>query len=245
MPGVAFESCALSHIGHVREINEDAYICRDDAGIWAVADGLGGHEAGELASRAVVSALEHIIESESLEAQISAVKDALKQVNRDLRGPDPGLASARTPGSTVAVLLVRSHQQTGDCAVAWAGDSRIYRLRDGRARLLTRDHSHVQLLLDEGLIEPQEADAHPMAHAITRAIGISGDIDIETAQSDSRPGDRFVLCSDGLSRLLSDDEIGSIGGCGTAKEATSALLAEALKRGAPDNVTVICVDRLE
>lgn len=238
--GFSFQSGAATHVGHVRENNEDAHMCRDDVGIWAVADGLGGHEAGELASKLVVDVLSRV-EGDSLDALMSRVERELKLANAELLQYSRPFGPARTPGSTVAVLLAHS----GHCAVSWAGDSRVYRIRNGESQLLTHDHSHVQGLLDEGLIAPGEEDTHPMAHAITRAVGIDQELKLESARISHAPGDRFVLCTDGLSRLLSAGEICAFGGSGTASAGAAALVAEALERGAPDNVTVVCVDALQ
>ncbi len=233
----SFESCAASDVGLVRDKNEDAYLCRDDAGIWAVADGLGGHEAGELASLTVVGSLEHVPAGD-LATMRGDVLHALQRANDDLLAMNAKLDFGLSPGSTVAVLL--AHADEG--MAIWAGDSRIYRLRADEAQRLTRDHSHVQELVDEGLMEPDDVENHPMAHAITRAIGIDPQLDLESAGFDLAPGDRFLLCSDGLSRLLSDVELFRIGRTASPREAVDTLLQQALDRGAPDNVTVVLVE---
>jgi serine/threonine protein phosphatase PrpC len=139
----------------------------------------------------------------------------------------------------VAVLLVRGPK----AAVAWAGDSRIYRLRAGKAEQITHDHSHVQELLDQGLITPEQAEAHPLAHVITRAVGIDEALALQTARYDVQSKDRFLLCTDGLSRLLSIDEIErQLRLMGGPKETVRRLLQTALDLGAPDNVTIVLVE---
>lgn len=231
-------SCAASHIGLIRELNEDSFVRRDEAGLWAVADGLGGHAAGDLASRAVARRLEGVAERDDLTGMLAAAGEALHQANAELFELEARFGRGRAPGSTVAVLLIRGDE----AAVTWAGDSRIYRLRGGQARQVTRDHSHVQELIDEQLIRPEEAESHPMAHAITRAVGIDRMLELESARLEVLPGDRFLLCTDGLSRLLSLAEIQDRMKMESQEESVQSLLDTALERGAPDNITVVSVD---
>lgn len=232
------KSSATTHTGMVRQLNEDSYLCRDDIGLWAVADGMGGHEAGDLASQTVTRLLDDVSGSQDLDTLLATTREALDRANAELVGMDDQFSPDRVPGSTVAVLLILGDQG----AVAWAGDSRVYRLREGEAVQLTRDHSHVQELVDQQLISPEEAESHPMANVITRAVGIDEPLEVETARLDVMPGDRFLLCSDGLSRLLSLAEIQDLMDTSQRKESVQSLLHTALVRGAPDNVTVLAVE---
>lgn len=238
MAAPAPSSFSATHTGMVRQLNEDSCISRDEVGLWAVADGMGGHEAGDLASQTVIRMLESVSGDGGLEGMLAHTRDALEDANTELIGMDGKFDSARVPGSTVAVLLI--HGSEG--AVAWAGDSRIYRWRDGEAEQITRDHSHVQELLDQNLINSEEAASHPMANVITRAVGIEQPLDLETRRFEVRAGDRFLLCSDGLSRLVSLREIRELLDRSAIEEAVHSLLHTALVRGAPDNVTVVIVD---
>lgn len=231
-------SSAASHVGLVREVNEDHYLCRDDVGLWAVADGMGGHQAGELASRAITRHLQQVPACSHLAQLVDRARQALEGANSELTGMEGRFGLARVPGSTVAVLLVRGDEG----AVAWVGDSRVYRLRNSSAEQLTRDHSHVQELIDEGVISADETETHPMAHVITRAVGIDPNLNIECAQLKVQPGDRFLLCSDGLSRLLPLAEIEQDLASDDLEQSVKTMLDKALERGAPDNVTIVVVN---
>lgn len=225
-------------MGLVREKNEDAFVCRDEVGLWAVADGLGGHADGELASRTAVHCLESVPAEGDLGQLHSAVSEALQQTNAELVGMQAHYGAGFTPGTTVAVLLVGG----GEAVVCWAGDSRIYRLRGGSLQQLTRDHSHVQELVDDDVIDAADAESHPLAHVITRAVGIDPWLALESARLDNLAGDRYLLCTDGLSRLLSSGEIRELIENEPREIAVSALLEIALERGAPDNVTIVLVE---
>lgn len=237
MPDSPFKSAAVTHIGKVRESNQDSYVRRDDAGLWAVADGMGGHAAGDLASAAVARALEGVPGDPGLDEALASTRAALDVANTDLISMARGYTD-RAPGSTVAILLIRGKEGV----VAWAGDSRIYRLRDECAAQLTRDHSHVQELVDEGVISSAEAESHPMTHMITRAVGTDETLRLETTHIDVLPGDRYLLCSDGLSRVVSLGEIESRMQEPGPRAIVDALLQVALDAGAPDNVTVLAVE---
>lgn len=238
MAPVKFKSSAATHKGMVRKLNEDSFVARDNIGLWAVADGMGGHEAGDLASQTVARQLDGVSGVDDVDTFLAAVQEALNLANDELIGMDDQFRTDRVPGSTVAVLLMQGDKG----AVAWAGDSRIYRLRNGTAEQITRDHSHVQELVDENLIEADEAESHPMANVITRAVGIDQPLDLESAHLDILPGDRYLLCSDGLSRLVSQAEIRDLLETRELEESVHSLLHTALVRGAPDNVTVVAVD---
>ena len=232
-----FKSASASHVGMVRKLNEDAYVVRDNLGLWAVADGMGGHQSGDVASRIVARSLESIAPGGDLVDLVESAKAALEDANRSLVDMADQFDTHRVPGSTVAVLLL---SDTG-AAVLWAGDSRVYRLRDGHLRQITHDHSHVQELLDQKLINEEDAEKHPMANVITRAIGIHDGVELDILEFDTVPGDRYLLCSDGLSRLLTFNEIERLLRNDDLEEAVQSLMHTALVRGAPDNVTLVSV----
>ena len=193
-----------------RTHNEDAYVDRPDLGLWAVADGAGGHAAGEVASGMIAEALEAIPPGLSAAELLAQVRLAIEQTHAALReeaarrGPDVMVAS------TVVVMLARGDH----FACLWAGDSRAYLLRGGMLRQITRDHSLVQELLEAGAIGPDEAVNHPRGNVITRAVG--AELDEFAARQGERPagaGDRFLLCSDGLCKTLPESEMASLLGC--------------------------------
>jgi serine/threonine-protein phosphatase Stp1 len=227
-------SFAVTDRGTVRPHNEDAFVDAPELGLFAVADGAGGHASGELASSMLAEALSaisvHLAPAEAL-AQIRlavvAVHMAL-QAEAARRG-DSMIAS------TLVVLLIRS----GHFAALWAGDSRIYLLRGGALSQVTRDHSLVQALLDQGAITPQQALTHPQANVITRAIGAPDDTgELDKAIGLARAGDIFLLCSDGLTKVLDDPTIAQLM---VAPDPARTLIQAALSGGARDNVTAVVV----
>lgn len=233
---MTFRSFGLSDVGLVRQRNEDAFLDRPDLGLWAVADGMGGHDAGDEASAAIVAALERIAPPADLEDFVDEVKKQLTLVDRDLRTRAASLGPLATVASTAVALLVYG----GDFACVWAGDSRLYLLRDGELRQVSTDHSRVQELIDSGLLSPEDAAAHPEAHVVTQAIG-GGLLAFGTRVGIVRPGDVFLLCSDGLTNVLADNEIARELGGVAPQPAAGRLRDLVLAGGAPDNVTVVVV----
>jgi serine/threonine protein phosphatase PrpC len=229
-------SVSRTHEGRVRKLNEDALLDRSDIGLWAVADGMGGHDGGEIASALVISALESVDKFGSAYAYRDAVCAALQSANRALLQA----AAERNKGvigSTVAVLMAYENHY----ACVWAGDSRVYLDRAGQIRPLTRDHSLVQDLVASGVLKRDEARRHARGHVITRAVGAAETLDLESASGRLYPGDRFLLCSDGLTDVIEDGEIGEILARPPLEAAVGKLIDLALRRGAPDNVTAILV----
>lgn len=232
---MAFECAVRTHVGCRRRINEDAVLSRPELGVWAVADGMGGHEAGEVASALVVEGLGKLGPGLGLAERAAAAGRALAGVNKVLIAMASEGSGGRTIGSTVVALLVGE----GAFVCLWAGDSRIYRARGGVLQQLTRDHSLVQELVDLGEIAPGDAEGHPNANVITRAVGVDASLDLDAVEGDVRSGDVFLLASDGLTRLVSDAEL-LAGLQGEALEETAELfLATCLERNAPDNVSMV------
>ncbi len=208
---------------------------RTDHGMWAVADGMGGHEAGDVASQKVAEALASLPDGENLDDLTDTAVSALDDVNGELIRLARSDHRPRTIGSTVVGLAIRD----GQYRCFWAGDSRAYRIRGNAIERLTRDHSLVQGLIDAGMLSREEAKDHPDANVITRAVGASENLDVEIAAGDAQPGDQFLLASDGLTRLVEDDELASIISSWPAGEAADTLIDAVLARGAPDNVSLI------
>ena len=237
MAALRFTSGALTHVGLVRRRNEDACLDRPDRGLWAVADGMGGHEAGDFASTRIVAALDATGPPTDLGVFADVCASRLTAVDAELRARAAMLGPAAVIASTVVVLLADG----AEFVCLWAGDSRIYRWREGELRQLTIDHSRVRELVDAGLLQPEAAADHPEAHVVTRAIG-GGRLEFGTLRDTLRPGDRFLLCSDGLTNMLADEEIArgmaEPAGVGAAAE---QLLDLVLASGAVDNVTIVIV----
>lgn len=236
-PRFDFVSGAATHVGRVRKLNEDSYLDRADLGLWAVADGMGGHDAGDHASRLTVAALGEIPLPSGAPAFLSSVKVALHTANAELRREAAGRGPGRIIASTVVTLLTYGQHY----ACVWAGDSRLYRLREETLQQISRDHSHVQELVEVQLLSPQEARNHPYSNVVTRAVGAADELELETCHDRLRPGDLFLLCSDGLSKEVEDDEIRAILMRESLFDAPYALIESALAHGGSDNVTVVAV----
>ncbi len=230
-----FESVARTHVGCRRKTNEDAMLVRP--GLWAVADGMGGHDAGEVASALVVEKLGTIPGSTALAGRGAAIRAALEDANAQLWAMAGGAETPRTMGSTVVALAA---DETG-FACLWAGDSRAYRMRGGILSQLSRDHSLVQHLVDAGDLDAKAAVNHPNANIITRAVGAAALLVIDDVGGDVLPGDAFLLASDGFTRLIADDEMMQALQAPDLEATADRLVSDCLARQAPDNVTFIII----
>jgi serine/threonine protein phosphatase PrpC len=235
--GFNWISYARTDVGKVRKVNEDSVLDHGDAGIWVVADGMGGHAAGDVASRSIVEKLGAIKASADANELINAVENGLLEVNESLLQQAAERTDRQTMGSTVSVM-VAFHKK---CFSLWAGDSRTYRVRNGRLQRMTSDHSKVQDLVDDGLLNEEEAERHPEANVITRAIGASRNLYIDLDVHDVDAGDRYMLCSDGLYKEVAEEEMADLISQGSPEDACNALVELTLERGSRDNVTVIVI----
>jgi serine/threonine protein phosphatase Stp1 len=226
-----FESVSRTDVGLKRKINEDSVLAAPERALWAVADGMGGHDAGEVASAMVVEALQALPESDDLDGTVSAAIEALGGVNQQLIRLARTQSSDRTIGTTIVGLAIAD----GAYRCFWAGDSRAYRLRDGQIARISRDHS----LVHAGMLTPEEAERHENANVITRAVGVAEDIRVEVVSGDVLPGDQFVLASDGLTRVISDGELAAELMRNPPDRAADVLIETVLRRGAPDNVSLV------
>lgn len=234
---MGFECASRTHVGLRRKVNEDSLLAQPDRGLWAVADGMGGHEAGEVASAMIAEALAGLSQTDGVDTLVEDAIGALVEVNRQLREMALAGHQARSMGSTIVGLAIAD----GQYRCFWAGDSRVYRVRGARIDQLSRDHSLVQDLFEAGMLRADELHDHPNANVVTRAVGASETLVVDTAAGEARPGDQFLLASDGLTRLADDDELlEELTGHAPA-EAVDRLLQIALERGAPDNVSIVIV----
>lgn len=234
---IRWSSAQNTNVGMVREINEDSVLSIPETQLWAVADGMGGYEAGNVASNMIVKSLEPITCKTSLNDIVNCVEDSLIDVNHRILEYADIMLDGRTLGSTIVTLLIKGH--TGVCL--WAGDSRLYRYRNNQLTQLSRDHSQVEELVLQGFLSPEEAENHPNANIITRAVGATPDIYIDINIFSAQFGDIFLLCSDGLYSMVSKEEIADTIARLPIDEAVDSLIQKTLDAGANDNVSVILV----
>ena len=234
---MGFDVVDRTHVGLRRKLNEDAFASLTDRGLWVVADGMGGHEAGEVASCKVVEAISQLPAGDDPELLAADAVAALRQVNHALVMLGKAGPKQRTIGSTVVGLAVVN----GQYRCFWAGDSRAYRIRGGSIVQVTRDHSLVQDLVDAGMIAAEDAESHPNANVVTRAVGAAPELKVDVVGGETKSGDIFLLASDGLTRKVSQVEMLSALYGKPIGEAADTLLNLVLERGAPDNVTMVIV----
>jgi serine/threonine protein phosphatase PrpC len=228
------DSFGGTHQGRVRPINEDRFLCRPDRGVFIVADGMGGHSHGDIASSAIVQSVEDGLNDVSHGQKVGALSDSLVRANAMIG--DISRANGNIViGSTIAGLAVSDAK----FSVLWSGDSRVYLLRDSRIRQLTIDHNEAEMLLRQGSITREQAREWPRRNVIVHAIGVNEEPHIEITEGLVRAGDIFVLCSDGLTNHLADAEIQKIALTHAAQPACVELIRLALARGGTDNVTVV------
>jgi protein phosphatase/serine/threonine-protein phosphatase Stp1 len=234
----SFRSRAATHAGTANRPNEDAYLNRPDLGLWAVADGAGGHESGEVASAEVVGLLQTIEAGLPAGEMLAQVRSRLEEAHARLREAAARQGDDVLVATTVVVVMARDDH----FACLWAGDSRAYLLRGQALTQITHDHSLVQALVDNGTISPEQANGHPQGNIITRAVGADIDpLDLEKRTGQLMPGDRLLLCSDGLSKTLTEAQLADLL-ASDADTGAERLVVAALEGRVTDNVTVVTVD---
>jgi serine/threonine-protein phosphatase Stp1 len=234
-------SWAMTNVGAVRKHNEDNMLSRPDLGLWVVADGAGGHDSGEVASGMIVAELDRLPKHLSGAEVLSEVRLTMQRVHDALRAE----AASRGGDSMIASTFVSLILRDTHFACLWAGDSRAYLLRHGHLAQISRDHSLVQELVDSGNLPPEDAEHHPHANVITRAVGADSEIlELDKVIGQIEPGDRFLLCSDGLCKTLSEAEISSLLGAPDGVPPPELLIAAALAHRVNDNVTAVVVETL-
>lgn len=234
----SFRSSAATHAGTANRLNEDRYVNRPDLGLWAVADGAGGHESGEVASAAVVSLLQTIDGGLSAGEMLVEVRARLEAAHARLHAEGERRGGGAMVATTVVVLLARDDH----FACLWAGDSRAYLLRGNALTRITRDHSLVQAMVENGTISEAEAARHPQANIITRAVGADVDLlELDKRTGQLQPGDRLLLCSDGLSKTVPEELLTELL-AGDDDAAAERLVTAALMANVSDNVTAVTID---
>lgn len=240
-------SCGITDVGLKRSHNEDNYLINEELNLFVVADGMGGHAGGEYASAICVNTVEEVVTSLELNGESPIESDDPVEVSREKLRYSIQLAGRRIfekatelpeyhgMGTTAVVLLL----DRGNAIVAHVGDSRVYLLRDGRCDQLTDDHSLVFQKMKEGLITAEQAKTHRMRNVITRSLGYQEDVEVDVQVKAVRRGDRFILCSDGLSGHLEPEEIAEVLDRLGPQEGARRLIEIACERGGEDNITAI------
>jgi len=234
----------LSDIGKVRRENQDSYYVDVGKGIFIVCDGMGGERGGAVAAEAVSTLLPRIIERRlpsqlEPEGVLETLKDSITDLSAMLRRRGEDEPELHGMGSTVVLALVSGE----DVYIAHLGDSRAYLFREGSLRRLTRDHTIVAVMVELGQLTPEEARRHPARSRLSRYVGMSGKAAVDAMKITLKPGSRLLLCTDGLTEMLSDDEIAAIlGEAGDSKSACHRLVEEANRAGGYDNITVVLID---
>jgi protein phosphatase len=227
---------ASTHVGKLRQQNEDSYLVATHLGVWAVADGMGGHEAGDVASRLVIEELGAIPVASTAAELLASCEARVTSANHRLRQFAQSRGGA-VVGTTLAALLMFEAFYAG----VWSGDSRIYLIRNNRIEQVSLDHTEVQELISEGALTADEAREWPRRNIITRAIGVYDSPELEMKSGTLEAGDIFVLCTDGLTAHVENWEILAAAGHHPPQQACDLLVAQTLDRGATDNVTVLAV----
>ncbi len=226
-----------SHVGLRRELNEDTYYSDSELGLWLVADGMGGHEFGEVASALARDAVVREVRNGR------ALADAIRSADEEIISQSRRRADSLPMGTTMVALRVVDNK----FELAWVGDSRAY-LWNGQLRQLSSDHSYVQELIDQGAITPEQARSHPHRNVVTQALGVTDpeSLKVETISGELRPGFQILLCSDGLTEEVDDASIAGLLGQSelSAQECVDHLISTALDGGGSDNVTVVLLRRV-
>jgi|KBSMisStaDraftv2_1062788.scaffolds.fasta_scaffold256193_2 serine/threonine protein phosphatase PrpC len=232
-----FRSVCRTDCGRVRTVNQDAFFAQDDAGLWAVSDGMGGHAWGEIASAEVVTQLKLLVSSSSHPISKEDVERALLDANLSLQERSAASGLRLGMGATAAALCANG----GRYFCLWVGDSRIYRLRDGALTLLTHDHRYVQELVDSGALAADAARIHPKRNVLTRAVGLEHELRIDACDGAFAHEDKFLIATDGVTGVCSDDEIASCLRHHDIDDAADRLVALCNEKGSPDNLALVLV----
>jgi serine/threonine protein phosphatase Stp1 len=232
-----FRYSASTHVGRIRKVNEDSILALPEHRVWVVSDGMGGHAAGDFASQTVVDALAMLPADLEPGDMMRAVRGAILRAH-DLIRAEATARDLGVIGATVVVLvLTEAH-----FAAFWAGDSRLYRFRNGEIEMLSSDHSLVAEFVHAGQMTWDEADVHPQSNAITRAVGVGETLELDKVRGDLEAGDRFLLSSDGLTKYATFDLLRRLVPRQPIETVADTLLHFALEAGGADNVSVVVVD---
>lgn len=227
---------ATTHVGHKRKINEDSILTLPEQRIWVVSDGMGGHAGGDYASQTVVDSIAMVDADLSPAELMPALRGAVRQAHETICRE--GEARGATIGATVVAFTIAN----GHFAAFWAGDSRLYRLQAGEIELLTTDHSVVAAFVQAGQMSWDEAELHPQSNAVTRAVGVGDELELDKIRGEVFPGDRFLLCSDGLTKYATFNILERVLKSEPIETVADSLQQIALDGGGADNISIIVID---
>ncbi|MCP3686983.1 MAG: serine/threonine-protein phosphatase [Gammaproteobacteria bacterium] len=232
-------SHGVTHTGYVRTKNEDSILLFDEEGIWLVADGMGGHHAGDFASQTITKNMGLYQQQQTLENSILLLEENILNSNAIIREKSSKLGPNATIGSTV----VCTYLWQDFLFVLWAGDSRLYRYRENEVERLTDDHSYVEELVRMGKIEAKDAESHPAANVVLKAVGIDDELCMEFDYFEIQSNDIYIICSDGLYKDLDEKSISSVisDNMDDMKSLSETLLANSLDAGGTDNTSIIAL----
>ena len=230
---------AVSHVGKVRKVNEDSVATLPELGIWVVSDGMGGHDGGDYASQVVIDSISVLDVNRPAGTKLQSMRDSLHRAHEVIVA-EAERRGGKTMGATVVALILADEH----FACLWAGDSRLYRFKDGALDMLTSDHSLVASLVLNGQLTWDEAEKHPQSNAITRAVGVGEELELDKIRGETAPGDRFLLCSDELTKYADTRVLSDVLSRAPIETVADKLLNIALDGGGADNISIIVVDRL-
>ena len=236
-----WESASATDRGRVRQNNEDSILDLTDRGVFAVADGMGGHAAGEVASRIAVDSLMSLWpDGGPVEQPADPLSRTIVQANGEIRRRSQTELDKRGMGTTLTALAIEPAGERG--LIAHVGDSRAYRYREGRLEQLTKDHTWVQERVDAGILSADNARNHPYSSILTRVLGTEDDVEADMIDVSMQPGDLYLICSDGLSGMVDDERIAELlGADSTIGEKSAELIRAAYDGGGQDNISAVLV----
>ncbi|MCW8932450.1 MAG: protein phosphatase 2C domain-containing protein [Gammaproteobacteria bacterium] len=241
-------SAQRTHTGYVRKHNEDSILTHPNYSLFVVADGMGGHSAGDLASQSIVNEILKLdLPEDDIKLSLEQIEDTLLDVNDkihsgiffDKKVETDGNDKSVVAGSTVVIAYIVDNI----CSCLWVGDSRLYIFRENKLYQITKDHSLVQEMIDRGQLTLEQAKSHPQTNVITRAIGVAQDVNIDINQFEIQNGDKLLLCSDGLYNEISSDIIIASLKEKKIDKVANKLLGEVLVREASDNISIIVIEK--
>jgi len=232
-----FHHCAKTDVGLVRKVNEDSMISVPELGVFMVADGMGGHAGGDFASQCIVAKIGQIDQNLPSAEVMKAMRSAILEAHYEILDEAERRGGGTIGSTAVGLILSEPH-----FACLWVGDSRLYHMRNGKMVQLSRDHSLVNDLLENGQITEEEAVNHPHGNVITRAVGVGDTVEIDKLRGTYEPGDRFLLCSDGLSGFVTDEVISQYMSTAPITSLCNELIQLAYEGGGRDNITAIVIE---